>query len=130
MLVRDAFAGADVRFVTTMHGLAERSGVTAAVVPDCNRNEPVKALGCLLSLLWMMIRFRPDAVISTGALPGFFALVIGRKIGARTMWLDSVANAEEMSMAGRKAKDHADRWLSQWPAVAKAAGAEWHGAVL
>lgn len=130
MLVRDAFADADTLFVTTMPGLAERSGVEARLVPDCNRHEKLRAVRCALKLLWLIAWQRPDAVISTGALPGFFAIAIARRFGARTMWLDSVANAEEMSMAGRLARRHADRWLSQWPAVAEAAGAEWHGAVL
>lgn len=130
MLVRDAFADAETSFVTTMPGLAERSGLTAYLVPDCNRNEKVKAAQCALKLLWLILRLRPDAIVSTGALPGFFAIAIGRKLGAKTLWVDSVANAEEMSMAGRLARNHADRWFSQWPAVAEAAGAEWHGAVL
>lgn len=130
MLLRPAFADADVTYVTTMAGLAERSGVEARLVPDCNRHEKGKALHCAVRLLWLILRLRPDAIISTGALPGFFAVAIGRRLGARTMWVDSVANAEEMSMAGKLVRNHADRWLSQWSDVAQSAGAEWHGAVL
>lgn len=128
--MRDAFCDADTHYVTTMPGLAERSGLTAHLVPDCNRNERIKAAWCLLSVAFLVLRLRPDVIVTTGALPGFFALAIGRKLGIRTLWLDSVANAEEMSMAGKKAKAHADRWLTQWPAVAEATGAEWFGSVL
>ena len=46
------------------------------------------------------------------------------------MWIDSVANAEEMSMAGRMAKSYADCWVSQWPGVAEATGARYFGSVL
>lgn len=130
MLLRDAFAGAEIRYVTTLPGLAERSGVTASIVSDCNRNEPFKAALCFARVLWILISFRPHAIVSTGALPGFFAIAAGRLVRARTMWVDSVANAEEPSMAGRLALRHATRWVSQWPDVAQEAGGEFHGAVL
>lgn len=130
MLLRDAFSNTEIRYVTTLPGLAERSGVKATLVPDCNRNEPFKAVSCLLQVLWIVLRFRPDAIVTTGALPGFFAVVAGRILRVRTMWVDSVANAEEPSMAGRLALRHASRWISQWPQVAREAGGEFHGAVL
>jgi hypothetical protein len=63
-------------------------------------------------------------------MPGLFAIVIGKKLGARTVWVDSIANAEELSMSGVLARPHASMWLSQWPAVAEANGAEYAGSVL
>jgi hypothetical protein len=51
-------------------------------------------------------------------------------LGARTIWVDSVANAEEMSMSGKLARRFAHLWLSQWEHVAGAEGAEYAGAVL
>jgi UDP-N-acetylglucosamine:LPS N-acetylglucosamine transferase len=131
MLLSDAFVGHDVRYATTIAGLAERSGISnAALVTDCNRNEPVRALRCALGLFRLTLRHRPDVVISTGALPGVMALAIGRLLGARTIWVDSIANAEEFSMAGKLSRRYADLWLSQWPHVAEAAGARWEGSVL
>jgi UDP-N-acetylglucosamine:LPS N-acetylglucosamine transferase len=130
MALRPAFSGHEVHFATTIDGLGAQAGVDAYLVPDCNRDDKLKALRCLLAVGWLLLRLRPDCIVSTGALPGFFAIAIGRRLGMRTMWIDSIANAEEMSMAGRLARGHADRWLSQWPAVADAADAEYHGSVL
>lgn len=130
MHLRPAFAATDACFVTTMQGLADRAGITAHVVPDCNRNEPVRAVLSALAILWLVVRRRPDVIISTGALPGLIALMIGRRLGAKTIWVDSVANAEEISLAGQKARRHADVWLSQWPQVAAASGAHYWGSVL
>lgn len=131
MLLRPAFEGAEVFFVTTLPGLPEQFGaLPAAIVPDANRNERVATLRCALALLWRIVRFRPHAVISTGALPGVLALALGRLFGARTIWVDSVANAEEMSLSGRLARRFAHLWLSQWAHVAEAEGAEFAGAVL
>ncbi|QXT35547.1 glycosyltransferase [Sphingomonas sanguinis] len=130
-LLRGAFDGHDVHFATTLAGLGERAGLTrVTIVPDCNRNEPVRAVASLFAILRLLVRVRPAVVISTGALPGVIALALGRRLGARTIWVDSIANAETMSMAGLKAKRYADLWLSQWPDVAREFGAEYAGSVL
>lgn len=128
--LRGAFAGCTVHYATTLAGLAEQAGLSAHLVPDCNRNEKVRALRSFIATGWLLLRLRPQVIVTTGALPGFFAILIGKRLGMKTMWIDSVANAEEMSMAGRLARSHADRWLSQWPAVAEATGAEYRGSVL
>lgn len=77
------------------------------------------AVGLLaVRVLWIVLRERPDVVVTTGAAPGYFALRFGRMIGAKTIWLDSIANAEELSMSGRIAGRFADLWLTQWPHLA------------
>lgn len=130
-LLRPAFEGQDPFFLTTLPGLPEQFDARpAAIIPDCNRDEKLQILRCALALLGHMIRRRPQVVISTGALPGVMALAIGRLFGARTIWVDSVANAEEMSMSGKLARRFAHLWLSQWEHVATEAGADYAGAVL
>jgi hypothetical protein len=73
---------------------------------------------------------RPDVVISTGAAPGFLALRLGRLLGARTIWVDSVANGEELSMSGKLAGRYADLWLTQWEHLAHEGGPQFRGNVL
>lgn len=131
MQMRPAFEGCETLFVTTFEGLPEQFGAgQSVIVPDCNRNEKRAILACANALVWRIARFRPDVVITTGALPGVIALAVGRVMGARTIWVDSIANAEEMSMSGRLARRVAHHWMSQWEHVAQSAGAEYAGAVL
>lgn len=131
MLLRDSFSGHQTLFLTTLDGLPEQFDAhPARILRDCNRNDLIGIVICTLQLSWQLLRFRPDAVISTGALPGVIALAQGRMLGAKTIWIDSVANAEEMSMSGKLAKRFAHHWLSQWQHVAQAEGAEYAGAVL
>lgn len=131
MLMRDAFDGADVLYLTTLEGLPEQFGAEPAkIIPDCNRNEKWAMIRSALSLSGIIIKYQPHVVISTGALPGVMALALGRLIGAKTIWVDSVANAEEMSMSGKLARRVAHLWLSQWEHVANEEGAEYAGAVL
>lgn len=131
MLMRDGYAGGDVLYLTTLPGLPEQYEASPArIIPDCNRNELGNVIRCVASLARILIMHRPHVIISTGALPGVIALALGRLIGARTIWVDSVANAEEMSMSGKLAKRFAHLWLSQWEHVAAEAGADYAGAVL
>lgn len=130
-LLRPAFEGHEVFFLTTLPGLPEQFGAQpSAIVPDCNRDEKLAILRCAAAIAGRLVRVRPHVVISTGALPGVIALALGRAMGARTVWVDSVANAEEMSMSGKLARRVAHLWMSQWEHVAEEAGADYAGAVL
>ena len=55
---------------------------------------------------------------------------VARLIGARTMFIDSIANANELSLSAHLAKRHADRLVTQWPSVAEKTGANFIGSVL
>jgi len=84
------------------------------------------AFRLLLILLWE----RPDVVVSTGAAPGYFAIRLGKLFRAQTIWIDSIANVEKMSLSGRKVAKYADLWLTQWPHLATESGPHFKGNVL
>ena len=81
-------------------------------------------------MFWIMLRERPDVIISTGAAPGLLAVVLGKLMGARTLWLDSIANADRLSLSGKLAGRYANLWLTQWPHLAGVDGPSFRGAVL
>jgi hypothetical protein len=130
--LRPAFAGCDVTYATVRSGY--RWDVTGhgsfIQIRDCNRSRKVEVVRCACAMLLLIARLRPDVVISTGAAPGYFALRFGRWFGARTVWLDSVANAEELSMSGQMAGPHANLWLTQWQHLAAERGPAYFGSVL
>jgi UDP-N-acetylglucosamine:LPS N-acetylglucosamine transferase len=129
--LRPAFVDCDVTFVTVKE--AYRSDVGDAsfcVIPDANRWAKVRLVRTAFSVLRLLLRERPDVVISTGASPGYFALLFGKKLSARTIWVDSMANVEELSMSGRFVRRHADLWLTQWPHLMNAAGPHFMGSVM
>ncbi|WP_406648183.1 UDP-N-acetylglucosamine--LPS N-acetylglucosamine transferase [Aliisedimentitalea scapharcae] len=126
-----AFSGAQIHYATTDASASEQvAGRNFHVFPDANKDTPVRLLLCALSLAWIVVRVRPDVIVSTGAAGGFLAIRIGRLLGARTMFIDSIANARSLSASARLALNVADRVLSQWPGVASKAGAEYRGAVI
>ena len=71
-----------------------------------------------------------DVVISTGAMPGLLLLFCGWLTGAKTIWIDSFANPERMTMSGAYAKRFATHCLVQWEDLAKAEGVSYRGRVL
>ena len=130
--ISEAFADSDTLYVTTTAGETAPSGDRpVAKIADGSRKEPFRLLLTGMQLAILMLRFRPDAVITTGAAPGYVALRLGKLRGCTTVWLDSIANAEEISMSARLARFYADLWLTQWEELAsKTPGLEYWGQVL
>ncbi|APX66044.1 glucuronosyltransferase [Sphingomonas sp. gentR] len=131
MLLRSMLETHATRFATTEADLLAKAGITDGIIlPDCNLDAPWPSLKCLIRSFVTVFRLRPKVIISTGAAPGFFCLLAGRLIGARTVWIDSVANVEKLSKSGTLAKWVASEWLTQWSHVAKPDGPHHVGGVL
>ena len=129
--MRPAFADREVAYVTVQAAYAEEvPEARLYVVPDATRWDRLAMVHMILKLLLIILRERPAVVISTGAAPGYFAIRMARLLGARTVWLDSIANVEELSMAGRMVGPYADLWLTQWPELATDQGPRYIGSVL
>ncbi len=130
--LRPAWDGLDVSYLTTDKADVGLLQATDRVwrVNDANRWDKIGVIRMAIRILWVLARERPMVIISTGAAPGYFALRFGRWIGARTVWIDSIANAEELSLTGRMAQRYADLWLTQWEHLASVKGPKFAGAVL
>jgi UDP-N-acetylglucosamine:LPS N-acetylglucosamine transferase len=131
MLLRPTLEQYDVRFATTEPAVAAQHGVSGAeTLPDCNQNMPLQSELCALVAPKIVVRHRPRVILSTGAAPGFFCILAGRLIGAHTLWIDSVANGEELSMCGKLSKWFAHECWTQWEHLAGPDRPRHHGAVL
>ena len=130
--LRPAFEGFDVAYATIHSDYAiDVPGHRFHVVPDMTRRN----LGVLFilgpRLASILLKERPDVVVTTGAAPGLAALMLARLLTrARTVWIDSIANCERMSSSGLLARRFAHVWLTQWPALAGPDGPTYWGEVL
>ncbi len=98
---------------------------------NVSRYDPFGFLVILWQLARAVRRERPEVVVSTGAAPGLMALVVAKLLlGSRTVWIDSIANSERLSLSGRLARPAADAWLVQWAHLARPGGPDYWGAVL
>jgi UDP-N-acetylglucosamine transferase subunit ALG13 len=118
--------------VTTDLGEAIKTTLKTSfhIIPDATRWSKFGLVRCASAILYLLFRVRPKVIISTGAAPGFFALMLGKLINAKTVWVDSIANAETLSLSGQKAGRFADIWLTQWPNVEEPNGPKYVGSVM
>lgn len=130
MRLRGAFVGSDVTFMSTNMGYAKDVPGKFVEVSDASLWEKRRLLAMFAQIAWHSLKIRPHVVVTTGAAPGFAAIVFGKLLGARTIWIDSIANSEELSTSGRHARRWADVWLTQWEHLAGDDGPKYLGSVI
>lgn len=101
------------------------------VVGECNRNHPIRVVKVLFRCIRIVLRERPDVLISTGAAPGCMVCFLGKIISAKVIWIDSITNVERISLSGRMVRYISDLFLVQWPELAQQyKNVEYVGAVI
>ncbi len=131
MHVREALAGCEVVYATTNRDYCSYVGDNKFyVIPEVSRWQKLKIPFVALKIFKLVRDIKPDVVITTGALPGLLALISGRIMGAKTIWLETFANCGELSMSGRIAGRFASLWLTQWPHLARENGPLYKGRIV
>ncbi len=97
---------------------------------DVSADDKWRLLPCALQVLYILLKERPKAILSTGAAPGAVAIGLGKLLGIRTIWVDSIANVKQLSRAGRLVQKHADVFLTQWQHLSDGQTVLFKGAVL
>ena len=129
--LRPAFVGCEVTFVTVRDSYRSQVlGCGFIAVNDATRWNKLSLLRLAFRMFRIVRSLRPDVIVSTGAAPGYFALRFGRWLGARTLWIDSIANVEEVSLSGRRIASHVDAAFTQWKHLENTPGFRHRGAVL
>lgn len=129
--LRPALADHDLAFVTVNAAYRQQvEGHRVHIVADATRWNKLKLIRMSLQIAWILLKERPNVIISTGAAPGYVALRLGKLLGARTAWIDSIANVEHLSLSGQRIGRHADLWLTQWPHLVRSNGPDYKGSVL
>lgn len=67
----------------------------------------------------VIARERPAAVISTGAGVAVPFLYLGRLLGLQTIYIESLARINDLSLTGRLVYRVVDHFLVQWPELAE-----------
>ncbi len=83
-----------------------------------NRN--LKNLIKNIGLAWHILRTeKPDAVISTGAGVAVPFLLIGKMLGIKTVYIESLTRIEGLSLSGKMVYPFVSRFFVQWADLAK-----------
>lgn len=129
--VLPALEGCELTVASVDPQLAQQvPGAKFVVIPDATAWSKWALLRLAARVFFLVLRTRPSVVISTGAAPGYFGLRIGSWFGARTVWIDSIANSEKLSRSGERVGKFADLWLTQWEHLARPDGPRYLGSVL
>lgn len=118
-----------VRGLLVCDGRPQRVLGVDCQVDDCNRDTPWRVVLSVLQMAAALYRMKPAIIVSTGAAPGAIAILLGRLLGCRGVWVDSLASADRISMSGRLCKPFCEKFFVQWPHLA-GNGAEFHGTIL
>lgn len=101
MTFAPAWQGFEARYACTAPDAGSAFGITDLLhVPDCNRDTVVRFFRSIPSYIRTFRAVRPHAVVTTGALPGLFFIVLARLSGAKAIWIESIANSERLSLSG------------------------------
>ena len=113
--ITSSFSGHEVIYISTLKGYAKEVPTNKYyLVKDASAWSKFSLIVLFFQLMKIVINERPDVVVTTGAAPGLFAIIISRLLGAKTIWLDSIANYEQISFSGRLAKYFTHLHLTQW----------------
>jgi UDP-N-acetylglucosamine:LPS N-acetylglucosamine transferase len=130
--IMPAFDGLDVSFASIRPEYeAEALGRPYYHFSDFHRYHKRGIFRSAFKIISIVLKVRPSVVISTGSAPTLVALATAKILfGAKTIWIDSLANAEQLSSSGKLARYVADIWLTQWEHLSSEKGPGFWGAVL
>ncbi len=126
-----AFKGTHLIYSTTKASYGNNiSDSEFLLAPDGNLSTKLRLIRCAIKTFLLVLKAKPDVIISTGAAPGYFAILYGKLLGKKTIWVDSIANAGELSLSGKKVGKHVDYWITQWKHLTNPEGPHFFGNVL
>ncbi len=99
-------------------------------ITDVSADDKWRLIPCALRVSLILMRERPDAILTTGAAPGTVAIWLGSLLNIYTIWVDSIANVQQISRAGRLAQRRTDLFLTQWEHLSGDHSPLFKGAVL
>ncbi len=99
-------------------------------VSDFSRDNAQVMFKVLRECYRILKKNKPKLIVTTGAAPGLIMAIVGRFFGIKSIWIDSIANSQYISLSGKIAKAFGIKVFSQWESVAKSSNSEYHGKLL
>src|SRR3954464_1768432 len=103
--LQPAFDGHELMYMSTLESYASTfKGHKYFTVPDFSQWNVYRIPLVAWKMYKLFTRIKPDVVVTTGAAPGVLALFIGKLMGAKTIWVESLCHAEKVSISGKVCK--------------------------
>ena len=111
----------DTFYVTEAGGQAKDSSLeNIYLLPQINRrqkNFPLRFLKLLITAGNIILREKPNVVITTGALISFPFCLFAKLIGAKVVYIETFARVNDRSLTGKLVYPLADLFLVQWESL-------------
>lgn len=133
LLLAPVWEGRPHFFVTPGISVGEqvRNNAKAYVVTKADYQHPYRLLVMLAQCSRIMLRERPDVVLSTGAAIGCVLCILAKLCRKKVIWVDTVSHVDRLTLSGNIVRHFADLFLVQWPDLAeKYKQAKYVGSVL
>jgi len=108
-------------YFTFKGGVADEMKKTSRVraIPNISRHNPLSWVVCAVLSAHAAFVKRPDVVITTGAGIAVFFCVFAKLLGAKLIFIESIARVEQPSLTARFLYPFSDLFIVQWPKLLK-----------
>ena len=129
--LKPAFSRCEVIFVSTDKGNSyEVPEFKFYHILNATRKSAWNFFGMFFQLVYIIGKVQPHVIVTTGSAPGLMAIAVGKLFSIKTVWIDSIANVNQLSTSGSKAQRFADLYLTQWEKLSKPEGPHYLGSVI
>ena len=87
------------------------------LMPQVNRRELkslIQYVGCFFKTWKILCKEKPNVIISTGAMIAFPALLLGKIMGKKIIFIECMFNVDAPTLTGKLVYPFADRFYVQW----------------
>lgn len=102
-------------------GVAKELAKTEKVVtiPNIHRQKPLTWISGIWHSLIAVIKMKPDVIITTGAGVVVFYCIFARLLGAKLIFIESMARIELPTLTARMLYPFSNLFIVQWPNLLK-----------
>ena len=108
----------NIYYVSTRMDYASLVESKFYTIRDFNNNSRMGMLFSFAQAIRIILEVKPQVVITTGAAPGLAMILVAALMRKRTIWIDSIANVQRISLSGRIAQYFVSQIYTQWPKLA------------
>lgn len=131
LFLMKAFEGHECFFITYSSERTESMELRRYLLDNIGKN-PIRMSKSFISILGILIREQPNAVVSTGSEIAIPAIILGKLLGMKTIFIESWCRVRTKSYTGKVVYLLSDLFLVQWPQLVEQYGrrAKFEGAVI
>ena len=115
--LRSVYEKHDFFYFTFAGGVADelKKDERVRTIPNIVRHNPISWIVGAFMSFWHVLSEKPDVVLTTGAGVVVFYCIIARLLGAKLIFMESMAHVEKPTLTARMLYPFSHLFLVQWP---------------